>query len=1117
MSWTAPDDGGAPITGYRVQHKLSTASWPSNYDSAGASSRSKEISLSPGTYDARVRACNRVDCGPWSESDSGTVVAIPPDPSISISNLVGSMDEGGSDSFTVSASNLVSSNSYTIRVTTSNSDIGFNQACSDRQEDVTVPANRTSYSTSITLHGCDDPGGTVTAKLRRGTTDVDTASQYVTVNPPDPGISISNLVGSMDEGGSDSFTVSASNLVSSNSYTIRVTTSNSDIGFNQACSDRQEDVTVPANRTSYSTSITLHGCDDPGGTVTAKLRRGTTDVDTASQYVTVNPPDPGISISNLVGSMDEGGSDSFTVSASNLVSSNSYTIRVTTSNSDIGFNQACSDRQEDVTVPANRTSYSTSITLHGCDDPGGTVTAKLRRGTTDVDTASQYVTVNPPDPGISISNLVGSMDEGGSDSFTVSASNLVSSNSYTIRVTTSNSDIGFNQACSDRQEDVTVPANRTSYSTSITLHGCDDPGGTVTAKLRRGATDVDTASQYVTVTAPPPPAVTKPSTMSQPRLKPGNSSLGVEWDPPTDDGGSAITQYRVQHKLATELSWPPDYHPVGASSRSTTIGGLTNGSAYHVRVLACNNSGQVRCGNWSGHATSTPENRLAAPTRLDVEPRPKRIARLTWTASHNADSNTVYDVYAEDPTGASSFVASTTNSSRWREIALDNVVHGKGLADADYFKLWVVAKDRSGVALDSDASVAITIVDSAILSIDGDSNLPAGQLGPVVGRAEVKWTQPSNATAYTLRWRKLGDDASGRSHSELDWQLDTSSLPSTFRDEDKREMTNPAQTTSIVEPLDLGEIYAFQLNYMTGTGMVFSARDAYVWPSTRAGGFGSQAGERVATFPLNYPWPNKTYSYVFCADTFENASQHATTTWAAFIDHAFSQWDLATGGLVTTERLDTKDCADYSKFVAEVVTQVKSFVQGHRPPAGIPPTDSEIEAHATELLDKFDQSRIKITRDLDERLNEVFMFDDSSANAVTVDAFEEISNRVGPGWCPYACTFFPTPLLNTVDISLRASRFQISDLNVPGADDTADAGEISFNSCQNVHFRYATLVHEAGHALGITGGKTGVEQDRFHPNKKILDSVMSYGQNPSVSCSPTPLDVMAIYALYQSR
>ena len=417
-------------------------------------------------------------------------------PSIEISGLGSSVQEGRTDSFTVRASNLLSSRSYTIEVTTSNSDIGFNSSCSTRKRSTSV-SRRTSYSYSLTLYGCDTIGGTVTAKLKRGTTTLDTASKSVTVDPPPPSIEISGLDTSLEEGDNDSFTVKASDLLSSSSYTIQVTTSNSDVGFNSSCSTRTRSIKVPARRTAHTSNLTLYGCDTTGGTVTAKLKRGTTTLDTASQSVRVTVP-PSIAISGLVTSIEEGDSDSFSVKASDLLSSSSYTIEVTTSNSDIGFNSSCSTRTRSASVPSRRTSHTVSYALYGCETTGGKVTAKLKRGSTTLDTASQSVKVTTP-PTIAISGLDKSIEEGDSDSFSVKASDLVSSSRYTIEVTTSNSDIGFNSSCSDRREDITVPARRTSHTLNLTLYGCDTTGGMVTAKLKRGTAAVDTTTQKVAV------------------------------------------------------------------------------------------------------------------------------------------------------------------------------------------------------------------------------------------------------------------------------------------------------------------------------------------------------------------------------------------------------------------------------------------------------------------------------------------------------------------------------------------------------------------------------------------------------------------------------------------
>lgn len=86
--------------------------------------------------------------------------------------------------------------------------------------------------------------------------------------------------------------------------------------------------------------------------------------------------------------------------------------------------------------------------------------------------------------------------------------------------------------------------------------------------------------------------------------------------------------------------------------------------------------------------------------------------------------------------------------------------------------------------------------------------------------------------------------------------------------------------------------------------------------------------------------------------------------------------------------------------------------------------------------------------------------------------------------------------------------------------DLAGVDRIAFNTCPNTgdnyNYPYSSLVHEAGHALGVGGGRDGVLQVKHHPNVHIKSAVMSYGRGEP-QCSPHPLDTMAIFALYQSR
>ena len=492
---------------------------------------------------------------------------------------------------------------------------------------------------------------------------------------------------------------------------------------------------------------------------------------------------------------------------------------------------------------------------------------------------------------------------------------------------------------------------------------------------------------------------------------------------------------------------------------------------------------------------------LATPTDLDVEPLPLRKAKLIWAADANADEYVV----EIRKFGQTSWTAQPATTQAYYEIDLDRILGGDGLADAPY-EFHVKATKRGSSHHDSAYSDTITIIDTPIIAANGNS--PG-----LHGQAKLSWRTMSNVLGasylggtYSFRARQAD-----QGHTKLAWQPGTYVSVGTI---DQTQMTGANRDT--IGGLTKGEIYAIQLRYEkpgTSTSKVFAARDVYVWPSDRPAG----GGERVATFPLNYPLSNKTYSYVVCEDTFPSGKGDE---WKTFITHAFSQWDLATKNLVTTERVDG-DCADYSEFVDEVIAAVTSFAMGNILP-GPPPTASQIKAHATALLGQFNKSRIATTSMKDARLNEVLMIDDSSINVVTVDAFKEISIEVGHGWCPYACASFPTPPLNTVDIRFVGSHFNISNLTVPGTNDTADPGEIPFNSCDPVVEEYGVLVHEAGHALGITGGIDGSQYDngqgQFHPRSTtIKDSVMSYGRNHSVSCSPYPLDVLAIYALYQDR
>ncbi len=106
------------------------------------------------------------------------------------------------------------------------------------------------------------------------------------------------------------------------------------------------------------------------------------------------------------------------------------------------------------------------------------MTAELLEGGTTFATATQPVAVSLGET-VTITGLGANLNVGATDPFTVIASNLDTSTSYTLQVTTDGGGgIGFNPDCTDHEEEVTVPAGSASYTItadSLSLYGCGTP------------------------------------------------------------------------------------------------------------------------------------------------------------------------------------------------------------------------------------------------------------------------------------------------------------------------------------------------------------------------------------------------------------------------------------------------------------------------------------------------------------------------------------------------------------------------------------------------------------------------------------------------------------------
>ena len=579
----------------------------------------------------------------------------------------------------------------------------------------------------------------------------------------------------------------------------------------------------------------------------------------------------------------------------------------------------------------------------------------------------------------------------------------------------------------------------------------------------------------VTVEVLPPAIPTNLATTT------GDGTITLDWD----DAAHA-TSYEVQQWDGTtgNVTWrtlPFDSFTLNGSSGSVTItdsmatvGGLTNGASYSHRVRSVNSADESM---WTtGVVTHLP---LAKPGMLDVEPLALRKARLKWAAVANADKYVV----EIRKVGKTSWTAQPATTSVYYEIDLDDILGGDGLADAPYaYEFHVKATKSGGSHNDSAYSDIIRIKDNPLL-LDG------GQAYAVSSdEALLKWTVDASATNYEIRYRKLGYYTAfgigNKDHTNLDWPKGAT-WPYYHGTETEAPDTPGNQT---IDDLDEGEIYAFQINYEIGDTKVFSARDAYVWPSSVKPGDDG----RVATYPFFGHHASRKFEYIICQNGFPAGQQ---AQWTELIEDALGQWQEATSGFITmvptamncvtgtgtnpiavfiqddddrneVRMLDVPAPAalhsswefksDVFKFCLEEAAACVTSFTGY---SNLRTQDPAERVRFADLVKKARDQDLGLSPALLE-----FLLDIKEAAGNT----REASN-----------------VLQGVDVTFKHGSFprgpNIPSSSHPPAHPNPDPGKVRFNTCLNSgtpdrndnlrghrFFAFATAVHEAGHALGLS-------------------------------------------------
>ena len=256
-----------------------------------------------------------------------------------------------------------------------------------------------------------------------------------------------------------------------------------------------------------------------------------------------------------------------------------------------------------------------------------------------------------------------------------------------------------------------------------------------------------------------PSQPTPPATPTNVTAQPGDGQATVTWTAPTD-GGSPITSYQVTaHHDGTDEPAPP---VTGTPpTTTTTVHGLTNGTAYTFTVTATNTAG-------TGPASApsppvTPATLPAAPTDVSATAG-DRQATVTWTAPADTGGSPItgYTVTAhhagtDGPTRAATATTATLD----------------GLSNGTAYTFTVTATNTAGTGPASAPSPPVTPATRV-----GAPAAPTGVTATAGdGSATVSWTAPADTggspiTGYTVTAHHAGTDGPTRAATATTATLD---------------------------------------------------------------------------------------------------------------------------------------------------------------------------------------------------------------------------------------------------------------------------------------------------------------------------------------------------------
>ncbi len=177
----------------------------------------------------------------------------------------------------------------------------------------------------------------------------------------------------------------------------------------------------------------------------------------------------------------------------------------------------------------------------------------------------------------------------------------------------------------------------------------------------------------------------------------GDEQVSLSWTAPSNDGGSAITDYVIQYSSNSGTDWTT-FSDGTSTSTNTTVTGLTNGTAYIFKVAAVNSAGTGSYAQTSSSIT---------PQLSDTTPPAVTLSSSSSSSTNSAIPVTV--TFTESVTGFDASDVTVTNGSA-------GIVSGSG------------SSYSFTVTPDADGAVSVSVAGSKAQDAAGNQNTASNTL-----------------------------------------------------------------------------------------------------------------------------------------------------------------------------------------------------------------------------------------------------------------------------------------------------------------------------------------------------------------------------------------------------